>query len=397
MAEADLHDALEDAKQIPVITDGIERIGGSDYSLAALAAPTCDATFRATSFDVVVRKRRTKILENLLKFKSIAKLPTTVAQGASSQQSFDSRRQRNSAPSTRSSNGASRCACFVLCSRHCMVYCARSEPHMLLFLCGCIYCTVIGLLCFILLPCRHPSKYPVSTRAQVCHVASSSSALLNYNWLAHQVSVVCRPLGAPLETVAMSGLSSAQQSVGASALNSGEPLSRGAAQKSESAVLEAASPAPHESEDKHSRNGSYVSGGGAAQSPKGRSSSASSGSVAHQATHTDTAPVAAELQHSPGELLSEDSHYSVGSSLGQECSTVDSSADEISQAAEEVQRMSVNSQRLEHMLAQHRNPDEKDPFLTAWCASALYVACLSVVLKVTTSCLFTLLEYTVCE
>ena len=116
MATGDLHDALEDAKQIPIITDALEKLGGPEYSLAALAAPACSASFKASSYDAFVRKRRVKIIERLIKKKAINQKPKASAPAVSSHQSSGSPAQRHSAPPSRSSRGAGGCELYFLCS-----------------------------------------------------------------------------------------------------------------------------------------------------------------------------------------------------------------------------------------------------------------------------------------
>jgi hypothetical protein len=109
--EADLHDALEDAKQIPIITDGIERLAGPEYSLAALAEPTCSAPFRAKSFDVLLRTRREKIKERLLKTYSTSQVPPPAVMPTAHHHSSNSSVQGTTVSSSKSSSRAGRYEC----------------------------------------------------------------------------------------------------------------------------------------------------------------------------------------------------------------------------------------------------------------------------------------------
>ncbi|NJR41967.1 MAG: hypothetical protein HC767_04220 [Akkermansiaceae bacterium] len=107
----DLHDALEDAKQIPIIMEGLERLAGPGYSLAALAGQTCNEPFKARSFDLVVRKRRVKINEKLAKTNATGQLSDSPSQKAGSHHSLGNGNQRSSTSSARVSQ---RCGCLLL-------------------------------------------------------------------------------------------------------------------------------------------------------------------------------------------------------------------------------------------------------------------------------------------
>lgn len=116
VAQGDLHDALEDARQVPIIVEGLEKLGGPKYSLAALAAPDCAATsFRATSYDTFARKMRVKITEKLVKLKAIDQKATASLPTASSCQSYYGPGQHAAISPSNTSRGAG-CAFFLLCN-----------------------------------------------------------------------------------------------------------------------------------------------------------------------------------------------------------------------------------------------------------------------------------------
>jgi hypothetical protein len=130
--DADLHDALEDAKQIQIITEGIERLAGPKFSLPALAAPTCSESFWASSFDVAARTRHQKIKERLLKMSSTRQVPRPAASPSVSYQASNSSWQSASAASSNGNSRAGRCVC-------CCVVCKQLLIDCVLCLCLCLY------------------------------------------------------------------------------------------------------------------------------------------------------------------------------------------------------------------------------------------------------------------
>lgn len=124
-------------------------------------------------------------------------------------------------------------------------------------------------------------------------------------------------------------------------------------------VFEATSPELHGLADVDSSSGSSVMGGGAA-------ASTALAAVPSALSQTGVASADVELQYAPGKSLGEDSYLSMGSSVGEEDSAADVSSAEMAPADGEVQRVTLNTQRLEYMLAANRNDDSKDPFLNAW-------------------------------
>ena len=133
-------------------------------------------------------------------------------------------------------------------------------------------------------------------------------------------------------------------------------------------MLQAHSPASSESSNRHSGTESYAGQVDASQSGRGSSGGAR--------TPVETPPLAAaDLATSPGDTLSEESCYGADISSGHRgSSAVQSSGDGGAQAEEwQAQRTAFQEEQLDSMLAEYRSQDDKDPFLSAWCASARWL------------------------
>lgn len=105
VAQDELHDALEDTKQIPIITEAFERLAGPEYSLAELATPKPGVKYRATPVDAVVRKRHVQLQEKVVKRR--ASDPTVLAtkSTANGHSSFDAS-EKTSTSKTKSNAAA---------------------------------------------------------------------------------------------------------------------------------------------------------------------------------------------------------------------------------------------------------------------------------------------------